>query len=160
MSDKDFIPQDLPENTSNQVPGAKGTRRATAFAPQSPFVTGLRSRCPRCGQGKLYKGLLEVRDGCDVCDLDFSQVDSGDGPAVFVILILGALTVIGALLVDSWFEPPYWAHAIIWGPFIIGGSVLMLAPFKGILISLQYQNKAREGRLVDLADSKQLGDDG
>ncbi len=148
MSDRDFVPQDLPIQSLKT--GENGAARAgMAYGPQSPFSTGMRSRCPRCGEGKLYKGLLEVRDGCDHCGLDYSQVDSGDGPAVFVILILGALTVLGALLVDSIFEPPYWAHAIIWAPFIVGGSIGLLAPFKGILIALQYQNKAREGRLAD-----------
>ncbi len=149
MSDRDFVPQDLPARSSTGEDGAgEGSAKPRmAYAPQSPFSTGVRSRCPRCGEGKLYKGLLEVRESCDHCGLDYSQVDSGDGPAVFVIFILGAVTVLGALLVDSLFAPPYWAHAIIWAPVIIGGSIGLLAPFKGVLIALQYHNKAREGRL-------------
>jgi len=152
MSDKNFVPQDLPETKQSNDGASTPARSTKSYAPQSPFSTGLRCRCPRCGEGKLYTGVLEVREACEVCDLDYSQVDSGDGPAVFVIFILGALTVLGALLVDSIFEPPYWAHAIIWGPFIIGGSIGLLAPFKGILIALQYQNKAREGRLANKSD--------
>ena len=69
----------------------------TDFPPVPPLRAGLGCRCPRCGRGRLYNGLLTVVDRCAVCGLDLSPHDSGDGPAVFVILILGAVGTIGAV---------------------------------------------------------------
>lgn len=146
MADNDFVPQDLPE-TGHVAGKAANASHRRAYAAPTPVQAGLGRKCPQCGQGKLYGSLLTVKDECEICGLDYSLVDSGDGPAVFVILILGFVVVLGALEVDSMFAPPYWAHAIIWGPVIIFGAIGLLSPFKATLIALQYHNKAREGRL-------------
>ncbi|MDA0707502.1 MAG: DUF983 domain-containing protein [Proteobacteria bacterium] len=45
------------------------------------------------------------------------------------------------------FQPPLWLHAIIWAPVIIGGSIGMLRPAKGMMIAMQYLYNAREGKL-------------
>jgi uncharacterized protein (DUF983 family) len=74
--------------------------------------------------------------------LDLSAQDSGDGPAVFIILILGFIVVGLALWTEIAFEPPFWVHAILWPPIILGGSLLMLRPFKGVLIALQYRHRS------------------
>jgi uncharacterized protein (DUF983 family) len=115
----------------------------------SPFRAGLACRCPRCGQGRLFDGYLTVAQRCNVCGLDLSKADSGDGPAVFIILILGAIVVPLALLTESAFHPPLWVHAVVWSIVILAGALLMLRPFKGVLIALQYHHRAGEDRTVD-----------
>ena len=110
----------------------------------SPFKDGLSCRCPACGSGKLFQGILKVADRCSVCRLDLSAQDSGDGPAVFIILILGFIVVPLALVVEANFEPPLWVHAILWPPVILGGALLMLRPFKATMIALQYRHKTHE----------------
>ena len=119
----------------------------------SPFRSGLLCRCPRCGQGQLYRGLLTVADSCAVCGFDLRAQDSGDGPTVFVILILGAVVVTLALLTESAFAPPLWLHAVLWPPLILGGAFAMLRIFKALLIALQYRHRA-----ADFSDS--AGKDG
>jgi uncharacterized protein (DUF983 family) len=106
----------------------------------SPFVVGLLCRCPECGRGKLFKGLLDVEIACNVCGLDLSAHDSGDGPAVFVILIVGGLAVTLAFIVETAFTPPIWAHLIYQIPFVLGASILLLRPLKATLIALQYRH--------------------
>lgn len=113
-------------------------------ARQSPLRTGLACRCPRCGRGALFKGFLGLQESCASCGLDYSKADSGDGPAVFVILILGALVVFLALMVEIRYQPPFWVHAVIWPPLILGGAIGMLRPMKATMIALQYRNKASE----------------
>jgi len=115
--------------------------------PVSPVKAGLGCRCPKCGKGKLYKGFLDFADRCDQCDLDYSEFDSGDGPAVFIILILGFIVVALALLVEVNYHPSLWLHAILWGPVIIGGAIAMLRPAKGLMVAMQYEFNAREGKL-------------
>ena len=107
-------------------------------------------RCPRCGDGALYKSAfsLTVRERCDACGLDYGFADSGDGPAVFVILLLGFLVMGAALIVEFKLSPPLWVHLALW-PVITGFlGLAMLRPMKATLIALQYRNKAEEGRLA------------
>lgn len=112
------------------------------YSEVSPFRAGLLCRCPRCGEGKLYRGLLTVAERCDACGLDLTAQDSGDGPAVFVIFIIGILAVGLAAIVELNFAPPTWAHLIYQIPFVVGGSILLLRPFKALLIALQYRHRA------------------
>ncbi len=112
-----------------------------------PIARGLRCRCPRCGEGKLLQGFLSLRAACDRCGLDYKFADAGDGPAVFVILIGGALVVCAALITEVMFQPPYWVHAALWLPLILLVTLAPLRPLKGLLIALQFHHKAAEGRL-------------
>jgi uncharacterized protein (DUF983 family) len=111
------------------------------FPAVSPLRAALGCRCPRCGQGKLFAGLLNVRRACEVCGLDLSAQDAGDGPAVFVILFLGLIVVGLAALVEIRFSPPMWVHLVLWTPLILGGAVAMLRPMKAGLIALQYRHR-------------------
>ena len=113
----------------------------------SPIVAGLAGRCPRCGKGRLFQGFLTLRANCEVCGLDFSFADAGDGPAVFVILFAGFIVVGLALVVEFLYAPPFWLHALLWGPLILLVTLGPLRPFKGVLIALQYHHDAAEGRL-------------
>ena len=115
----------------------------------SAGLAGVRGRCPRCGEGPLFSGYLTVAPQCRNCGLDFGFADSGDGPAVFIILITGVVMVAAALIVEIVYQPPYWLHAALWTPLCIGLALLLLRPAKGLLIALQYRHKAQEGQLVE-----------
>ena len=110
----------------------------------SPVGTGLASKCPRCGRGKLFQGFLTVSPQCLVCELDLSAHDSGDGPAVFIILILGFVVVGLALWLEMALAPPLWVHALLWPPLILAGALAMLRPLKGIMIALQYCHRSED----------------
>jgi uncharacterized protein (DUF983 family) len=114
----------------------------------SVLSAALKGRCPRCGKGRLFKGYLALQPSCTACKLDFSGFEAGDGPAVFVILIVGAIVAGGALLTEVAFQPPYWVHALIWGPALVILSLAFLRPLKAGLIVLQYKHTAEEGRRV------------
>jgi uncharacterized protein (DUF983 family) len=112
----------------------------------SPVRNGLACRCPRCGKGRLFRGFLDLRPRCEACGLDYDFADSGDGPAVFVILIAGFVVVGAALIVEFKYEPPFWVHALLWLPLILATTLLPLQPMKGLMIALQYHHKASEGQ--------------
>jgi len=112
--------------------------------PLSPFSTGLACRCPACGKGRLFRGYLTVTERCEACGLDLSAEDSGDGPAVLIILVLGFVVVGLSLVVEVKFEPPLWLHALLWPPLILGGALLLLRPFKATMIALQWRHKTHE----------------
>jgi uncharacterized protein (DUF983 family) len=115
----------------------------------SPIFIALLGRCPRCGKGKLFKGFLSLQKKCSQCGLDYGFADSGDGPAVFVILIAGFIVIGLALYVEVAYQPPIWVHAVLWLPIGIGVPLLLLRPFKAILVALQYRYGAQEGRHAD-----------
>ena len=115
-----------------------------AYAPQSAFGTGLACKCPRCGRGQLFAGYLTLAAKCEVCQLDYSKADSGDGPAVFLIFILGALAVLLAYLLLYVFALPEWISWVILVVVVVGGALLLLRPAKSIMVALQYKNRAGE----------------
>jgi uncharacterized protein (DUF983 family) len=117
------------------------------YPPLPPTATGMKGRCPRCGEGRLFSGLLGIQPRCQACGLDFGFTDAGDGPAVFVIMIVGFIVVGLALFVEFTIAPPYWVHALLWGPLILGLSIGLLRPLKGFLIAQQYVQGAKEGQI-------------
>ena len=112
-----------------------------------PISAGLKGRCPRCGEGRLFSGFLAVGRCCANCGLDYSFADAGDGPAVFVILIIGFVVVGLALWMEVSLDPPLWLHFILWIPLALVLSLTALRLMKGVLITLQYRNKAQPGQL-------------
>ena len=112
-------------------------------------MRGLACKCPRCGKGKLYAGFLDLRPNCESCGLDYAFIDAGDGPAIFLIMIAGAIVVGSALIVEIKYQPPFWLHAALWLPLILATTLLPMRSMKSLLIALQYHHKAAEGRLID-----------
>ena len=103
-----------------------------------------RCRCPRCGEGKLYEdGFLSarVRDVCPQCGLKLGDNDSGDGPAVFLIFLLGFSLVPLALVLEYWLALPLWVHGILWGGAATGLALGALRPLKSYIIALQYKHR-------------------
>jgi uncharacterized protein (DUF983 family) len=117
------------------------------YPPISAISTGLSGRCPRCGEGRMFRGFLTLAPRCEACGLDFGFADSGDGPAVFVTLIAGFLVLGLALAVDVAYEPPLWVYLLIFMPLTLLVCLGLLRPLKGLLIASQYKNKAAPGRL-------------
>lgn len=104
--------------------------------------TGLRCRCPRCGEGPLLKGFLTIRDACPACGLDYGFAEPADGPAFFGMSAVG---IVGMALF-MWFEfavhPPIWVHMVVTMPLLVLGCLAVLRPLKGWLVSEQYIHKA------------------
>lgn len=88
-----------------------------------------------------------MREKCECCGLNYRFVDTGDGPAVFAIFILGFLCVGGALIAEFKFGVPWWVHVLLWGILTPLIAVFLLRFLKATLIALQFKNKAEEGRL-------------
>src|SRR6202049_72343 len=122
--------------------------------PTLPTVTqsalrGLACKCPRCGRGRLYAGFLTLRPSCEDGGLDYAFSDTGDGPAIFIIMLAGAVVVACALIVEIKYQPPLWLHAVLWLPLILATTLLPLRAMKSLLIALQSHHRAAPGRLID-----------
>jgi uncharacterized protein (DUF983 family) len=110
----------------------------------SIWTAALRCRCPRCGRGPLYTGLLTIRDRCAVCDLDLRAVDAGDGATVAVIFLLSIILIGLAFWVEFRFNPPLWVHAVLWPVLAIPMAIGMMRPFKAALVAQTYRVRSAE----------------
>ena len=104
--------------------------------------------CPRCGERTLFVGWVRFASKCRSCGLDFAGFNVGDGPAAFLILIVGAVTVAGALVLDAAVEPPIWVH-LVWIPIAAALTVGGLRLAKAWLLAQEYKHRAGEGRIVE-----------
>jgi len=99
--------------------------------------------CPKCKTGALFTpGLsLTLNESCPNCTLPLYKNDSADGPAVFLIFILGALLVPLALWLNHIIAIPLWAHAILWTIITLALTLGALKPIKSYIIALQYKHR-------------------
>ncbi|QIG78356.1 DUF983 domain-containing protein [Stakelama tenebrarum] len=113
-----------------------------------PIDSGLKGACPRCGAKTLFASVAKYADKCSTCGLDYDQFNVGDGPVVFLTLGIGTLVTVLAIIVELSFAPPFWVHAVLWIPLTAILVVGTLHFAKGLLLALEYRNKAAEGRIA------------
>jgi len=124
---------------------------STDPAPATPaplLVASARGTCPHCGAATLFVGPVRFASSCTACGLDYGQFNVGDGPAAFLTLIIGAVMVALALVLELKVHPPLWLHILLWTPLTVLTVIGCLRVAKGALLTLEYRNKAREGRLI------------
>jgi uncharacterized protein (DUF983 family) len=115
-------------------------------AAPSLAAAACQGRCPKCAAKTLFAGLVRFAPKCSICGLDFSSYNVGDGPAAFLILIVGAVVAVGAIMFDQMASPPWWAH-LIWLPIGAGLTIYGLRLGKAALLYQEHKHRAREGRL-------------
>ena len=113
----------------------------------SPAAVALRGVCPRCGNRTLFAGLATFAQRCRACGLDYNGFNVGDGPAAFLILIVGGLIVGLAIALELSAEPPFWVHFLLWLPLATVAVIFSLRVAKALLLALEYRHRAREGRI-------------
>ncbi len=113
-----------------------------------PLASAVAGNCPRCGAHSLFAGWVGFARRCSTCGLDFDSFNVGDGPAAFLILIVGALVTVSALVLDAAAEPPWWVH-LIWIPVTAALTIGGLRVAKAWLLGQEYRHRAREGRIAE-----------
>lgn len=121
---------------------------ATRPADRSLLSVGLRCRCPRCGEGRLFKGFITLKPACEVCGLDYGFADPADGPAFFIMMTMAFPVTAFGIWLELAYDPPLWVHAAVTLPLLLLACVPVIRPLKGLFIASQYRNKAGEGRLA------------
>ena len=114
----------------------------------SPIASAVKGECPRCGARTLFRSWVGFAERCRACGLDYSSFNVGDGPAAFLIFIVGTITVVGALVLDGAVSPPWWVH-LIWIPVAAALTIGGLRLSKAWLLGQEYRHRAREGRIVE-----------
>ena len=120
---------------------------APPAAEPSALKAAIAGDCPRCEARTLFDGWVGFAKRCRSCGLDFDSFNVGDGPAAFLIFIVGTITVVAALVVDGMFSPPWWVH-LVWIPFATALTIGGLRVSKGWLLAQEYKHNARDGRIA------------
>ena len=115
---------------------------------QTLMSVGLRCRCPRCGEGRLFDGFIALKPRCEACGLDYRFADPADGPAFFIMMTMAVPVTAFGIWFELAYEPPLWIHALVTLPLLLLACVPVIRPLKGLFIASQYINKAGEGRLA------------
>jgi uncharacterized protein (DUF983 family) len=102
---------------------------------------GFARRCPACGEGRAFDGLLKVRDACQACGQELHHHRADDAPPYFTILIVGHIVVPLALMVEQTLQPELWLHMALWPPLTLGLSLALLPRIKGALIGVQWSQR-------------------
>lgn len=102
------------------------------------MARGFRGRCPRCGEGKVFRAFLKVADNCSACGQGFSGHRADDLPAYLVIVIVGHIVVPLALWIETNYAPPVPLQLAIYLPITLIASLALLQPVKGAVVGLQW----------------------
>jgi uncharacterized protein (DUF983 family) len=95
----------------------------------------------------LFAGLVRFAPRCRACGLDYAAFNVGDGPAAFLILLVGALIAGLAIALELAAEPPVWVHVLLWPPLTLAAVLGLLRVGKAALLGLEYRHKAKEGEI-------------
>lgn len=112
------------------------------------LIAAVRGQCPRCGSRSLFEGMVRFAPRCRACALDYGQFNVGDGPAAFLILIVGGLITALAVILQVRASPPFWVHLLLWLPLTTAAVIGCLRLSKAALLIVEYRNRAGEGRLA------------
>ena len=105
------------------------------------MMNGIRCRCPRCGEGKLYRKYLKIADRCDHCGFDYSHHRADDLPAYVAITIVGHILVGGLLHFQSVRDIAPWVYLATLVPLAIILPLLMLPSIKGAIVGMQWARR-------------------
>ena len=117
------------------------------FEAPSATAVAMRGLCPRCGARTLFQSIAAFAPRCRACRLDFSAFNVGDGPAAFLTLIVGAIITGLAIGLELTWNSPFWLHILLWVPITAAAVIGCLRIAKALLLALEYQQGAREGRI-------------
>ena len=112
------------------------------YPPLSAWQTGFRGLCPRCGAAPLYDTFLHIREECPSCGLDLTKEDAGDGAVPFIIILISTVGVGLGVFVMFAFDTPVWTPIVVACPVVAGLGLYLLPKVKGLLVALQYLNRA------------------
>ncbi|KPF72812.1 hypothetical protein IP69_02865 [Bosea sp. AAP35] len=121
------------------------------------ITRGLRGRCPRCGEGRLFKGFLKPVDTCAACGEAMHHQRADDLPPYVVITIVGHVVVGGLLMAEKYADWSMGLHMAIWPALTVILSLLLMQPVKGGVIGLQWAMRMHGfGGMPDLPERQPL----
>jgi uncharacterized protein (DUF983 family) len=107
---------------------------------------GASLRCPRCGEGRLFRRYLKQVDSCACCGEDYSYIRADDGPTWLTVLVVGHVVVALAFIVESDMTLPAWVSIACFSTLAVVLSLLLLPRAKGIFIAIIWAQRLARPR--------------
>jgi uncharacterized protein (DUF983 family) len=105
------------------------------------MLRGFRSRCPACGEGRLFGRFLTPVAACHRCGESMEGQRSHDLPPYLTIFIVGHIVVPLVLFADDAFALTAWQHLMIFLPLTAALALGLMQPIKGAVIGLQWAKR-------------------
>lgn len=102
---------------------------------------GLRRRCPRCGEGGLFRGYLRLKD-CPACGCDHSNTYADDFPPYITIFIVGHV-VVALLLMGVRAGMSQNQHILVWPTLTVVMTLVLLPLAKGAVVGFMWSKGLR-----------------
>ena len=102
------------------------------------ILRGARGRCANCGEGALFSRWLRPVDTCSQCSTDYTPQRADDLPPYLTIFVVGHIVIAGFVAAERVFSLSAWQHLAIWVPLTVIMSLVLMQPFKGGTIGLQW----------------------
>lgn len=126
--------EDNPSDNAIQQP----IKRPAVRSVKSAMFRGFLCKCPSCGKGSIYNGLLSIRAVCEVCAEDLSHQKADDFPAYLNVLIVGHIVVGFAMAMMRYKFFDIWTITFLTAFVCIVTSIVMMRPLKGLVVGSQW----------------------
>jgi uncharacterized protein (DUF983 family) len=115
---------------------------ASAERPAWPAILrGLKLRCPKCGEGALYRSFLKPTEACPHCGESFAHIRTDDIAPWLTILVVGHIVVPLALWSEQSFSPPLWLSMTVWPLLSAIGMIAFLPRAKGAVLGMMWSKR-------------------
>ena len=101
------------------------------------MLNGLMQRCPRCGEGHLFRRYLKPVESCAACGEALGHIRADDFPPYLTILVVGHI-VVPLVLISGRAGMSSVAQFALWMPLTLGLTLLLLPRLKGAIIGLMW----------------------
>lgn len=95
-------------------------------------------RCPRCGHGSVFSGVLAINYRCRACGLDLTRYNIGDTPAAVLVGVWVIALAALAIWAEVAFDPSYWLHVLLWPALLMLLVYTTVRPLKAWFIATGY----------------------
>lgn len=103
------------------------------------FSRGVRLRCPRCGEGKLFAGFFSMHPQCLHCALTFEREQGYFVGAIYINYAATTLIAIaGFLTLDYFAHLSLSQQLLLWGSFAILFPLFFFRYSRSLWLSLDY----------------------
>lgn len=126
--------QSVPDSKTMTFGGSRPAERPLGRS----MRRGWRSRCPACGEGRLFRAFIKPVDHCADCREEMHHHRADDLPPYLSIVIVGHVVLVGYLIGERLVDLNSWQHLAIWVPITIALAIAMMQPLKGAVIGLQW----------------------
>ncbi len=109
------------------------------------FVKGLRLRCPRCGEGRMFTGMFKMRSECGSCSFGFEREAGYFVGAMYINYGMTVLIAFAGYFALGYFTSiSFLANFILWVAFCALFPIFFFRYSRSLWLSFDYMFNPEE----------------